>query len=117
MTDSTFEILRRVNEQISAAEDTGDVETLKELLAPRLAFRRANGKVVDLDEYLAQVEPGGPRRTTMRAIVMLGRERAFVTCDVSLPVDGEQKTFANARLFIRTESDDWKLLGWANEAK
>jgi hypothetical protein len=53
----------------------------------------------------------------MRAIVMLGRDRALVTCDVSLPVDGEQKTFENVRLFIRTDADEWKLLGWANESQ
>jgi hypothetical protein len=117
MTDTTFETLRRVNEEISTAEDDGDVNTLNELMAPKLAFRRGNGKVVDREEYLAGVTPGGPRQTTMRAIVMLGRDRALVMCDVSLPVDGEQKTFENVRLFIRTDADEWKLLGWANESQ
>jgi hypothetical protein len=27
------------------------------------------------------------------------------------PVDGEEKTFENARLFVRTDVGDWKLLG------
>src|SRR4051794_8217214 len=113
MTETTFEALTRINEEISTAEDAGDVKNLETLLAPKLAFRRANGKVVDREEFLAAVTPGGPRRTTMRAIVMLGKDSAHVTCDVCLPVDGELKTFENARLFIRSEADEWKLLGWA----
>jgi hypothetical protein len=115
MTDTTFETLRRVNVSISIAEDAGDAQGLDGLLAPKLAFRRANGEVVDREEFLAGVKRSGPRQTTLRAIVMLGRDRALVTCDVSLPVDGEQTTFENARLFIRTGGDEWKLLGWANE--
>jgi len=117
MSDTTFETLQRVNESISTAEDAGDAEALDGLLAPKLAFRRANREVVDREEYLAAIKRSGPRQTTLRAIVMLGRDRALVTCDVSMAVDGVQKTFENARLFIRAAGDEWKLLGWANEPR
>jgi hypothetical protein len=114
-SQQTLETLARTNERISAAEDTGDARALDELLAPVLAFRRANALVVDRQEFLAQATPGGPRKTVTRSILLLGEKGGFVTCDITMPIDGKQTTFENARLFVRTDAGEWKLLGWANE--
>jgi Domain of unknown function (DUF4440) len=111
-----LETVARINEEISAAEDRGDARALDGLLSPVLAFRRANGQVVGREEFLSQAKAGGSRKTVTRSILLLGHNRAFVTCDVTMPVDGEEKTFENARLFVRTDAGDWKLLGWANES-
>ena len=71
--------------------------------------------MVGRDEFLAQLKTGGPRKTLTRSILLLGQTRAFVTCEVTMPIDGEEQTFENARLFVRTDTGEWKLLGWANE--
>jgi len=109
-----FEELIRINKEIAVAEDQGDVEALKRQLASTLAFRRANGTLVNRDEFLQAVKPSGPREMTIQSITLLGQHRALVTCVVSMPVNGRLTRFENARLFVRT-ADEWKLMGWANE--
>jgi len=110
-----FESLTRINKEITVAEDKGDVEALKRHLAPALAFRRASGSVVDREEFLGAVKPSGPRELTIQSIALLGRQRALVTCVVTMPVDGKPARFENARLFVRTDAGGWQLMGWANE--
>lgn len=113
--ETDFEALTRINRKISDAEDTAHVAVLEQHLAAQLAFRRADGTVVNRQEFLKAAKASGPRKTAIQSITLLGRDRAFVTCLISLPVDGQQKTFENARLFVRTEAGEWALLGWANE--
>ena len=113
--DGDFEALTRINMEITAAEDRGDANALVRHFAPTLAFRRANGDVVSLKQFLEGVTPGGPRILTIQSIALLGQHRAFVSCVVSMPVGGQVKSFDNARLFVRSDGQDWKLLGWANE--
>jgi hypothetical protein len=109
-----FDALTDLNLQIGRAETAGDKKSLEKLLAPVLAFRRANGDCVDKQDFLENVAKGAPRKTAIESIDLVGRDRAIVTCVVSM-VDGEQqKSFHNIRLFVRMQ-DDWKLLGWANE--
>ena len=108
-----FETLTRINEEINTAEDAGVASELDKALGS-FAFRRASGAVVDRGAYLASAAKSGPRELTIRSISLLGRDRALVTCVISMPVNGVQASFDNVRLFVR-DHDEWKLLGWANE--
>lgn len=109
-----FDALTDLNLQIGSAESAGDKERLEELLAPVLAFRRANGDYVDKQRFLDNVANGVPRETRIESIELVGRSRAIVTCVVSMGDGDQQRSFHNLRLFVRVQ-DDWKLLGWANE--
>jgi hypothetical protein len=44
VTDTTFETLRRVNEEISTAEDARDVNTLNELMARSSHFAEGTAR-------------------------------------------------------------------------
>jgi hypothetical protein len=54
---SDINALTELNLKIGAAESEGDKHTLDALLAPVLAFRRANGDCVGRSEFLAGVKP------------------------------------------------------------
>jgi Domain of unknown function (DUF4440) len=106
--------LEELNVQIGTAETAGDRDRLDALLAPRLAFRRANGVIEDRGSYLATVAASGGRETEIEAIHLHGN-RAVVACIVTMRgPNGETKRFHNLRLFVREEAG-WRLLGWANE--
>jgi hypothetical protein len=109
-----FDALTDLNLQIGDVESAGDKKSLEKLLAPVLAFRRANGDCVDRQRFLDNVAKSAPRETTIESIDLVGRDRAIVTCVVSMGEGDRQKSFHNIRLFVRV-LDDWKLLGWANE--
>lgn len=105
-----------MNTQIRVAETKGDREWLSGVIAPKLAFQRANPEktVTDRDGYLDAVKPGVNGETEIESISLHGN-RAVVTCIVTLKTDSGDQRFHNVRLWIRTEGR-WKLLGWANEA-
>ena len=112
-----IQALEQLNIQIGIAESKGDDESRKWLggiLAPQLAFRRANGATFDnRDEFLKKVkpsEPHEPERVTEIVSIDLHGNRAIVTCVVSMG----DKRYHNLRLFVRHEAQ-WKILGWANE--
>lgn len=107
--------LLELNQAIGQAESGGDRTRLESILASQLAFRRANGSVVDRAGFLAGVAAGEPRTTQVDGITVHG-DRAVVTCRVTMMVAGVEKRFHNLRLFVR-EPDGWRLLGWANEAE
>lgn len=111
---SDIDALTELNLKIGAAESEGDQRALDALLAPVLAFRRANGDFVGRSDFLAGVKPSPRRETEIESISLLGRDRAMVTCVVTVHGDGEARSFQNARLFVRSDGV-WKLLGWANE--
>ena len=104
-------ILEDLNLKIGDAENRGDRKWLEGILAPRLAFQRADpARTVDTEsQFLEKLKPGGNRVTRIESIRFYG-ERAIVTCIVA--VGGQ--SYHNLRLFVRREGD-WKLLGWANE--
>jgi Domain of unknown function (DUF4440) len=110
--------LRQLNIEIGCAETDGNVKRLAEILAPELAFSRADGKTIDdAGRFLQKVQPGSPRVTTFDAelasIEVLGN-RAIVKCLVTMESpDGERK-YHNLRLFVRIDRK-WRLLAWANE--
>ena len=106
--------LRELNEKIGNAENDGDAEWLSTILAPKLAFQRADEErtVDDQVSFLQKVKFGGNRVTHVIEPIQLYGDRAVVQCMVKV---GDQK-FHNLRLFVRREGE-WKLLGWANEPK
>jgi hypothetical protein len=108
-------VLADLNVRIGDAESVGDVAFLESVLAPKLAFRRANDTCVGRDEFLAAVKPGTPRATVIEAVHLFGSKRAIVTCRVTTDTGSVREAFHNVRLFIRSEDGAWKLLGWANE--
>lgn len=104
--------LRELNERIGDAENRGDREWLATILAPRLAFQRADDKktVDDQVSFLQKVSPCGTRVPRIIEPIQLYGDRAIVQCVVST----DDKEFHNLRLFVRREGH-WKLLAWANE--
>jgi hypothetical protein len=100
--------------EIGAAEDKGDRKWLEGVLAPKLAFRRASGKVVDREEFLKDVKPRGPTKTRVESVTFHGKDRAVVICIVTVQAEGRDTMYHNIRLFVR-HNGGWKLLGWANE--
>lgn len=109
--------LRELNLEIANAENNAGRAFFEALLAPAFAFRRANGAVVDRQEFLDALKAGGDRQTEAGSIDirLLGNSRALVECIVSTGVPDERKRFENARLFVMDENDKWRLLAWANE--
>ena len=105
--------LRELNIEIGDAENRGDVEWLSGILAPRLAFQRADKRrtIDDQVSFLQKVEAGGDRVTHLIEPVQLFGDRAVVQCIVK----SGGKEFHNLRLFVRREGK-WKLLAWANES-
>ncbi len=113
VADSDEQILRELNIEVAAAEDRGDRTWLSKILAPRLAFQRADAQktVDDSDAYLQKVAPSGPRQTRVVEPIDICGDRAIVKCVVTTG----GRDFHNIRLFVRRDGG-WKLLGWANEA-
>lgn len=106
------QVLRELNAQISEAENDGNRDWLASILAPRLAFQRADEAhtVDDRDAFLQKVQSGGKRKPLSIGPIEVYGGRAIVQCVVAV---GDQE-FHNLRLFVRREGV-WKLLGWANE--
>src|SRR3989304_7016679 len=109
-----IEILAQLNVQIGEAESKGDRNWLDGVIAPKLAFRRADGTTIDDQaDFLKKVARSDPRETTVESIDLNG-DRAIVKCIVTVKSARGNKRYHNVRLFVRHEGK-WKLLGWANE--
>ena len=118
---SDFKDLEDLNIRIGVAESTRDqqsYEWLAGVIAPELAFQRANPEktINDRGEFLKLIKPlkpddpnPGSRETKVESIEIYG-DRAVVACVVTF---GGNK-YHNLRLFVRRENQ-WRLLGWANE--
>lgn len=107
-------VLRKLNIEITSAEDKGDIKKLESVLASQIGFRRANGIVIGKEQFLKDVKPRDATKTEIESIQFFGKNRALVTCIVKMKIDKQDAKFHNVRLFIR-EGSEWKLLGWANE--
>ena len=103
--------LRDLNVAINRAENDGDRNALANVLAPELAFMRADRNTVDdAGRFLQKVaKKPAPGDLALERVEVMGN-RAIVTCVVTQG----GKRFHNIRLFVRMGTD-WKLLGWANE--
>lgn len=115
MTDD-LKTLEDLNVQIRLAETRGDREWLAGVIAPKLAFQRANPQrtIDDREAFLDAVKPGAAGETEVESIHLYGN-RAVVSCLVTLKTEGGDRRFHNLRLWTRS-AEGWKLLGWANEA-
>ncbi len=102
-----IETLIRLNQDITIAENEGDLGRLGAFIAPLLAFQRRDGSIVGRDDFL-QNPKSGHRELRVESIQVYGR-RAIVACVVS---DAGKATH-NLQLFVK-DQEDWKLLGWAN---
>jgi len=112
--ESDIEALTKLNIRIGEAESIGDASVLEAVLAPKLAFRRADLKTFDdRTEFMKKVAPGDPRETLIQSIDVNG-SAAFVRCIVTVKAAGGDKAYRNLRLFVR-DPGGWTLLGWANE--
>ena len=110
-----FATLYALNMAIGAAESAGERAWLARMLAPTLAFARADGASFDdVPRFLAKVAPSARRDTTIDSIEVMGN-RAVVRCRVKVLGPEGAREFHNLRLFVRHETR-WKLLGWANES-
>lgn len=109
--------LEQLNIRIGIEESKGDDEScgwFDGVIAPKLAFQRANGTTFDnREEFLKNVKPSDPRETEVESIAFYGN-RAVVSCIVTLKSASADQRFHNLRLFVQHEGE-WKLLGWANE--
>ena len=108
--------LEEINITIGKMEHQGDRDAwywLDSILAPQLAFRRANGSLDNRCEFLTKVKPSEPRETEIVSIDLHG-DRAIVECIVTVKFTDGDKKFHNLRLFVR-HGGQWNLLGWANE--
>lgn len=110
------EKLKKLNIRIGEAESAGDADYLGTVIAPKLAFRRVNGECVDRDQFIKAVKKGVARQTEIERIDILGPNRAIVTCFVTQSTESKPNRTHNARLFIRDNDKQWKVLGWANES-
>ena len=115
---SQYQIFR-THIRIGVAESTRDQKSydwLAEVIAPELAFQKANGEIVDRERFLESVEPlpsqvtdQNTRETKIESIEIYGN-RVVVACVVTL----KGMRYHNLRLLVR-RGEQWKLLGWANE--
>jgi hypothetical protein len=123
MTDDDRKALTDLNLRIGQYESEGDWKSLRDCLAiqqlrsggekPVLAFRRANGAVVDAQAFLDAVAKSAQRTTAILSITAEGDNVATVRCLVTM---GDAQ-YLNVRLFVRNDGGaDWRLLAWANEA-
>lgn len=109
-----IELLARLNIQIGEAESKGDRNWLAGVIAPKLAFRRADGTTIDDQaDFLKKVARSDPRETKVESIDLNG-DLAIVKCIVTVKSASGDKRYHNLRLFVRHEAK-WKLLGWAND--
>jgi hypothetical protein len=107
-----IQALTELNTKIGEAENRGDRNWLATILAPRLAFQRADEAhtVDDHVAFLQKVALGGTRTTRIIEPIELYGDRAIVRCIVTV----DDQEFDNLRLFVRRDTG-WKLLAWANE--
>lgn len=102
------EQLLLLNQELTVAENGGDMRRLAELVAPALAFRRRSGELVGREQFLVAPRPG-ERVLNVEAVQVYG-ERALVACVVT---DAGVATH-NLRLFTRRDGK-WLVMGWANQ--
>jgi hypothetical protein len=110
--------LEQLNIEIGNKESEGNSVWLDGVIAPKLAFQRADGTTFDnREEFLGKVMTSRRRETKVESIAFYGN-RAVVSCIVTLKSasgdESDDESFHNLRLFVQHEGK-WKLLGWANE--
>lgn len=91
------QVLRELNAQIREAENDGNRDWLASILAPRLAFQRADTmRTVDNRDALLQVQSGGKRKTLRIGPIDVQGDWAIVQSIVA--VDDDQEATAKFRI-------------------
>ena len=103
--------LVRINKQIGEAEQEADETFLRRVLADELVFRRASGKVVSKEVFLADLPNNKFERVPENINVTFDEERK--TALVSLVVHALGSEFKNLRVFQRREAG-WQCIVWFN---
>ena len=107
MQDDINALIQR-NKEINIAENNGDLEQLRGMVAEKLAFQKRDASIVDKEAFLSIPKPGN--RVIQVESVHVQGNRAVVECVVT---DAGASTH-NIRLFVKV-GGQWLLLGWANE--
>jgi Domain of unknown function (DUF4440) len=100
-----------VNQAITDAENAGDWTAMEPLIAANMAFRRADGSIIDRRTFFDALKPGGNRILHNCTPLIVSENRAVVRCIIKVG----DADYDNLRLFVRVDGK-WQLLGWANEA-
>ncbi|HEY8561395.1 MAG TPA: nuclear transport factor 2 family protein [Pyrinomonadaceae bacterium] len=103
--------LIEINERIGDAEQNADAGFLRRALADELVFRRASGKIVTKDEFLADLPNNRFERKSRALQVTLHGDGK--TALVSVIVAALDKEFQNLRVFVRREGG-WQCIVWFN---
>jgi hypothetical protein len=96
-----MQILTELNLKISSAEDAGDATWLASVLAPRLAFQRADdAKTVDNEiTFLQKIKAGRISEARIIEPIAIFGNRAVVQCAVKV----KDREYHNLRLFVKRE--------------
>lgn len=111
--------LRELNARIGEAERQHDVEFLRRVLDDGLVFRRADGSIVGIQDYLDAVPKRGYDRLESEVVDVHEKgESAVVTVIVDAAGQTQDGTafggrFRNVRVFVR-DGGDWRCRIWVN---
>jgi hypothetical protein len=94
-----IEALARRNQEITIAENAGDMAQLGVLIASQLVFLRRDGSLANRDVFLQTPRPGH-RELRIESVQIFGA-RAVVACTVA---DSGVVTH-NLRLFVREQDE------------
>jgi hypothetical protein len=111
--------LIEVNIKIGEAEKTRDEDYLKRKLADDLIFRRASGKVVNKDQYLADLQDiANTYEYLISEDVKPTLYEGVAVISLRVRAKGKRRTgpfegtYRNIRLFLRNK--EWQCVMWFN---
>ena len=103
--------LEQLNIRVGVEESKGDDKSrnwLNGIIAPQLAFRRANGATFDnRDDFLKKITSSDPRETEVVSIDLYGKDRAIVACVVTVKSKDGDKRYHNARKRALSRLNSW----------
>ena len=115
--DHALTELLAINELIGAAESAADSAFFETLLHDRFIMGRPGGMLATRSEFLAGLNTGAQRRTTMQQVELHGRFRATARCRVETWAIAEPdavQVFDDLRVFLHADGR-WQLIAWLAE--
>src|SRR5262245_24701218 len=104
--------LTKINHAIATAEKDKDASVLQKILADDLRFRRANGTIVDKEQFLKDLT--NTEYLEIEGIeVSLAGSTAVVSLIVHLSENRDKDSYRNIRVF-RKQAETWELTMWVN---
>lgn len=118
MTNLEIDLTEQVHEatQFEQASGIAAADYFKPRLSDQLMFRRANGVVVDKQQFLAGFEDPSPFIERMAEDIQVNvmGDRAMVTLIIrTVKSDGSRGRYRNIRLLTRTP-ERWVIQFWYN---